>query len=152
MKKIFNEFKAFISRGNVVDLAVGMIVGSAFTSIVNSLVNDVVMPLISILTGGLDFTAWNIVIGSGENAPTVYLGNFIAEIVNFLIVAAVIFAVVKALNTMHEMAKKPEEPAEPEAPTVKTCPYCLSEIKIEARRCAFCTSLLDGNALLEESE
>ena len=136
MKGFINEFKTFIARGNVMDMAVGMVIGAAFTTIVNSLVNDIIMPLISILTGGINFDAWNITIGTGETAPVVCLGTFVAAILNFIIVAFVIFLVVKAFNKLRK-----EEPAA--APTTKKCPHCCSEIPIEAHKCPHCTSDLD---------
>lgn len=141
-KGFIAEFKEFISRGNVMDMAVGVIIGGAFQAIINSLVNDVVMPLISVLTGGLDFTAWKIVMGSGENAPVLAYGNFITAVINFLLMALVIFTFIKVMNNLAAKAKKkPEEvPAEP---TTKECPFCKSEIAIEATRCPHCTSQLD---------
>ena len=138
MKKFISEFKEFISRGNVMDLAVGMIIGSAFTSIVNSLVTDVIMPLISVLTGGISFDNWKVVLGSGDAAPVLNLGTFLAQVLNFIIIAFVIFTVVKALNKLHELGHKPVE----EVKTTKICPYCKSEISIEATRCPHCTSEL----------
>ncbi|MGI6041201.1 MAG: large conductance mechanosensitive channel protein MscL [Candidatus Alectryocaccobium sp.] len=144
MKKLINEFKAFISRGSVIDLAVGMVIGAAFTAIVASLVNDIIMPLISIITGGISFEQWNISLGAGEEAPVLALGAFIAAVINFIIVAFVIFMVVKAINKFHEKIKKEEDAAEP---TTKECPYCLSQIPIKATKCAHCTS-----DLLEETE
>ena len=141
-KGFIAEFKEFISRGNVMDMAVGVIIGGAFQAIINSLVNDMVMPLISVLTGGLDFTAWKIVMGSGENAPVLAYGNFITAVINFLLMALVIFTFIKVMNNLAAKAKKkPEEvPAEP---TTKECPFCKSEIAIEATRCPHCTSQLD---------
>lgn len=106
MKKFFDEFKAFISRGSVIDLAVGIIIGSAFTAIVTSLVNDIIMPLISVITGGISFNQWNITLGSGENAPVLAIGTFIAAVLNFIIIAFVIFMLVKSINTLHEKTKK----------------------------------------------
>ncbi len=138
MKKFFAEFKEFISRGNVMDLAVGMIIGSAFTAIVNSVVNDLVMPLISMITGGLDFSQWNIALASGDEAPMLALGNFVSAVINFLIIAIVIFCVVKSLNKMQKMVKREEE--KPAEPTTKKCPYCKSEIAIDATKCPHCTS------------
>ena len=91
MKAFLKEFRKFISKGNVIDMAVGIIIGSAFTAIVNSLVNDVMMPLLSILTGGLDFTALCIVLGEGEDAATLNYGAFVAAVINFLLIAFVIF-------------------------------------------------------------
>jgi large conductance mechanosensitive channel len=140
MKKLISEFKEFISRGSVVDLAVGIIIGSAFTAIVTSLVNDVIMPLISLITGGLDFSMWNIALTSDPEGPVFAMGSFIAAVINFIIVAFVIFMLVKALNKFNR--KKDEAPA---APTTKKCPYCLSEIPIEATKCAHCTSVLPAD-------
>ena len=132
MKKFFSEFKTFISRGNVVDMAVGVIVGGAFGKITNSLVNDVVMPAVSMLMGGIDFTAWKIVLKEAvtemgadgvlvETAPEIAVkyGNLIAVIVDFLILAFAVFCMVKVINSMREKAealkKKEEEAAPPPA-------------------------------------
>ena len=115
---ILQEFKAFISRGNVIDMAVGVIIGSAFTAIVNSLVNDVVMPVISVITGGVDSTDWKWVItpGTEEIAEcAVRYGQFIQNIINFLLIAIVVFVMVKLINSLHRK-KKEEKPAEPPAP------------------------------------
>lgn len=123
------------------DLAVGVIIGGAFQSIVNSLVNDIVMPVISIITGGLDFSAWKIMLSEGENAASINYGNFITAVINFLIMAFVIFCFVKFMNSLNEkLTKKPEEA--PAAPTTKVCPFCKSEVNIEATRCPHCTSEL----------
>ncbi len=121
-KKFFGEFKEFISRGNVIDLAVGLIIGSAFTAIVTSLVNDIVMPLIGALFGGIDFTSLRWVIreaSEGVEEASLNYGNFIQQIVNFLLIALVIFSVVKAMNAFREkMTKaKEEEPEAPEEPS-----------------------------------
>ena len=140
-KGFIGEFKTFIARGNVMDLAVGVIIGGAFQAIVNSLVNDIVMPAISIVTGGLDFSEWKIMLSEGENAASINYGNFITAILNFLIMAFVIFCFVKFMNGLNEkMAKKPEEA--PKAPTTKVCPFCKSDVKIDAIRCPHCTSEL----------
>ncbi|MCQ2500169.1 MAG: large conductance mechanosensitive channel protein MscL [Lachnospiraceae bacterium] len=141
MKKFFGEFKEFISRGNVMDLAVGMIIGAAFTAIVNSVVNDIVMPLISMITGGLDFTKWNIALAAGEEPPMLALGNFVSAVINFVIIAIIIFLIVKSMNKMQKMVAKKEE-EKPAAPTTKVCPFCKSEIAIDATRCPHCTSEL----------
>ncbi len=138
MKSFMKEFKEFISRGNVMDMAVGIIIGGAFTAIVTSLVNDILMPLIAGIFGGLDFSSWVLKIGESS----INIGTFVAAIVNFLIVAFVIFSIIKAMNKAASIAKKPEEEA-PAAPTTKICPYCKSEINIEAVRCPACTSLLE---------
>ena len=139
MKEFWKEFKTFISRGSVMDMAVGIIIGGAFTAIVNSLVNDLVMPLLSILTGGFDFTKLSVVLGSGEGAATLNYGLFISAVINFLLIAFVIFCLIKSINKMKDKIAKKEE----ESPTVKVCPYCKSEISIDATRCPHCTSQLD---------
>lgn len=145
MKSFIKEFKTFISRGNVLDMAVGVIVGGAFTAIVTSLVNDIIMPLVSILTGGFDFTALCITLGEGEGAATLKYGAFISAIINFLIVAFVIFSVIKAINKM-----RPKKEVAPAAPTTKECPYCKSQIAIEAIRCPHCTSELECSDIEEK--
>ena len=139
MKKFWAEFKTFISRGSVMDMAVGIIIGGGFTAIVNSLVNDLVMPLLSVLTGGYDFTKLSVVLGSGDNAATLNYGLFISAVINFLLIALVIFCLIKGINKMKDKIKKNEE----EDPTTKICPFCKSEIDIEATRCPHCTSQLD---------
>lgn len=135
MKKFFAEFKAFISRGNVMDMAVGVIIGGAFTAIVNSLVNDLINPLLGLITGGMDFSSLSIVFGEAEFK----YGSFISAIISFLLIALVLFSIIKAMNKLH--FKKKEEA--PPAPTTKKCPFCKSEIDIEATRCPHCTSLLE---------
>lgn len=141
MKGFFGEFKKFISRGNVMDMAVGVIIGGAFTAIVTSLVNDVLMPVLSLITGGMDFSSMCLVLGSGETPATLNYGNFIAAVINFLLVAFAVFCMVKALNAAKDkVVKKPEEA--PKAPTTKKCPYCMSEVDINATRCPHCTSEL----------
>ena len=145
------EFKEFIMRGNVIDLAVGVIIGGAFQAIVNSLVNDIIMPVISLLTGGIDFTSWFISLDGNKyetlaaaqeaGASVLAFGSFISAILNFLIMSFVIFMLVKGINKVRTIGKK-EEPAEEEAPTTKECPFCRSEIAIEATRCPHCTSEL----------
>ncbi len=134
MKTFIKEFKEFISRGNVMDMAVGVIIGGAFTAIVNSLVNDVVMPLLSLLTGGFDFSALCIILGEGEDAATLNYGAFISAVINFMLIAFVIFLVIKVINKFSRKKK-----AEPAAAT-KECPFCKEIIALEARRCPHCTS------------
>ena len=149
MKGFIGEFKKFISRGNVMDLAVGVIIGGAFQAIVSSLVNDIVMPVISLITGGLDFSAWKIMLSEGENAASINYGNFITAVINFLIMAFVIFCFVKFMNSLNEkLVKKPE--AEPAAPTTKICPFCKSEVNIDATRCPHCTSVLEEKEALAQ--
>ena len=143
MKKFFNEFKKFIMRGNVLDMAVGVIVGGAFTAIVTSLNKDVLTPLLSVILGGTDFTALQVVLGSGEEAPILAYGNFITAVINFLITALTVFCLVKIINTVSEKMTKKKEEA-PAAPTTKKCPYCKSDIAIEATRCPHCTSQLEA--------
>lgn len=122
MKKSFiQEFKAFISRGNVIDMAVGIIIGSSFTAIVTSLVNDVVMPVIGVVIGGINFSdlKWVLKPGTEEIAEVaIKYGSFIQAIINFLLIALVVFTIVKMINKMRDMAAKKEEekPAEPAAP------------------------------------
>ena len=136
MKKFIEEFKKFISRGNVMDMAVGVIIGGAFTAIVNSLVNDVMMPILSLITGGLDFSNLCIALGEAEGAATLNYGSFIAAVINFLLIAMVIFIMIKAVNKF--IGKKEEAPA-----TTKECPYCKQKIAIKATRCPHCTSQLE---------
>ncbi len=135
MKKFMEEFKKFIARGNVMDMAVGVIIGGAFTAIVNSLVNDILMPVLSLITGGMDFTHLCIVLGKGEEAATLNYGAFLAAIINFLLIALVIFFLIKCIN---KMAPKKEKAPE----TTKTCPYCREKVDKKATRCPHCTSEL----------
>lgn len=136
MKNFMNEFKKFICRGNVMDMAVGIIIGGAFTAIVNSLVNDIINPLLG-LFGGMNFDqlVWNI---TGE--VTLAYGKFITAIINFLIMAFVIFMLVRTMNKVSDKYGKKEEP---KAPITKKCPYCKTDIAIDATRCPHCTSQLD---------
>jgi large conductance mechanosensitive channel len=130
------EFKEFISRGNVMDMAVGIIIGGAFTAIVTSLVEDIITPIIGMI-GGFDFSSFVVTV----NNSNIAVGNFINAVINFLLIAFVLFSIIKAMNKAASVVKKPEEEAE-EAPTTKMCPYCKSEIAIEATRCPHCTSQL----------
>ena len=140
-KGFASEFKKFIMRGNVMDMAVGVIVGGAFTSIVTSLNKDILTPLLG-LFGGMDFTHLTLPLGEGEEAPVLMYGNFITAIINFLITALVIFCLIKFINVLSDkLTKKKEE--EKTEPTTKECPYCKSAIAIEATRCAYCTSQLE---------
>ena len=142
---MLEEFKKFAMRGNVVDMAVGIIIGAAFGKIVSSLVSDVIMPPIGKLMGNVDFAGLFINLGDvpyatlvaaqEAGAPTINYGTFINTVLNFLIVAFSIFMVIKGMNAM----KKTEEEA-PAEPTSKECPECLSEIPIAAKRCKFCAT------------
>lgn len=135
MKKFFSEFKSFISKGNVIDLAVGVIIGGAFQAIVSSFTGDIVSPLLGLFTN-VDFSSKVAMIGDVE----LRYGAFITAVINFLIMALVVFAFLKALRGAEKMVKKEEAPP---APTTKKCPYCFSEIDIKATRCPHCTSMLE---------
>jgi large conductance mechanosensitive channel len=148
---MLKEFRDFIARGNVVDLAVAVIIGAAFGAIVSSFVKDIVMPIISLLTGGIDFTNWFIPLKPGTTfatlkaaqeagVATINIGIFVNAIITFLIVAFAMFLVVKSINRM----KKPAPAAPAAAPTTKDCPYCFTAISIKATRCPNCTSELKG--------
>ncbi len=137
---MIKEFKEFIASGNVMAMAVGIIIGGAFTLIVTSLVDDIINPIISLFTGGIDFSSLKIMLGSGENAASVNYGNFIMVIINFLIIAFVIFMMVRAMNRYQEKMKKGEE----EALTTKACPYCKETVDIEAVKCPHCTADIDS--------
>jgi large conductance mechanosensitive channel len=151
---MWKEFKEFVLRGNVIDLAVGIVIGAAFGAIVKSLVEDVIMPPIGLLLGGIDFANIYAVLKSGTpagpyaaladakaaGAVTMNFGVFINTLISFLIIAFVIFLLVRTINRMR---RKAEEPAP--APSTKECPFCLSSIPIKATRCAHCTSELPAN-------
>ena len=140
MNGFMKEFKEFIAKGNVMDMAVGVIIGGAFTAIVNSLVGNIIQPFITLITGG----------GAGVgglqipvNEETVIdFGAFISAIINFLIVAWIVFLMVKALNKMQDMAKKDEEPEAPAEPA-PVCPHCLEEVKPGATRCPHCGGTIE---------
>lgn len=140
MKKFFEEFKKFISRGNVIDLAVGVIIGGAFTGIVNSLVKDIIMPIIGILTGGIDFAALSFSI---LNVP-INIGSIITAIINFLLIALVLFIMIK---TIEKVYNKNEE-ARKEL-SIK-CPDCLMDVDKDAKRCPYCTSYITPVIIEEE--
>jgi len=131
---MWKEFREFVMRGNVLDLAVGVIIGGAFGKIVGSLVNDILMPLIGLLLGGIDFSGLAITVGSAQ----VKYGSFIQTIIDFLIIAFVIFMIVRGANSL----KRQPPPAPVAAPTTKDCPYCFSTVSIKATRCPNCTSEL----------
>lgn len=130
---MFKEFRDFVMRGNVLDLAVGVIIGGAFGKIVASLVGDILMPLIGLLMGGINLSERAITIGNAS----VKWGTFVQNIIDFLVIALVIFLIVKAANNF----TKPKQAA---APTTRECPYCKSSINIKATRCPECTSQLEG--------
>lgn len=151
IKNMVSEFKKFIMRGNVIDMAVGIIIGGAFTKIVNSMVADILMPPLGLLLGKVDFSNWFVVIKQGTEkagpyttmeaaqaagATTMNIGLFLNAIISFLIVAFCIFILIKGINKLN--APKKEEAPVPV--TTKKCPYCCSEIALEATRCPNCTS------------
>lgn len=150
---MLKEFKEFALRGNVVDMAVGIIIGAAFGTIVNSLVSDILMPPIGIISGNVDFSSLFIVLKEGKipgpyispaaakaaGAVTINYGIFVNTIISFLIVAFAVFLLVRNINKL-----KRQEEAPPTVVTTKECPYCLSIIPIKAIRCAHCTSELKG--------
>jgi len=151
--KIFKEFKEFAMRGNMIDMAVGIVIGAAFGAIVSSLVADIIMPPIGMALGDLDFSNlfWvmkdveptagpyaTIQAAHDAGAVTFNYGKFILTLINFLIIALSVFMMVRVINKMHR-----HKEAAPSKPTTKECPYCKSSIAIEASRCAFCTSQLE---------
>jgi len=153
MKRIWNEFKEFAVKGNAVDLAVGVIIGAAFGSVITSLVKDVIMPPISVLSGGLDFSSKFVVLRAAKDGSAAFntpadaakagaitwnYGNFITLVINFLIVAAAIFLLVRLINQLRRPAEKP--------PDQKECPACAMKIPIKATRCPHCTSELSEAA------
>lgn len=136
MKKFMKEFKEFISRGNVMDMAVGVIIGGAFTGIVSSLVEDIINPLLG-LFGGMNFDQFSVTL---MGTVTLNYGKFITAVINFLIMALVVFLIVRTMNKASaQFAPKKE----PEAPKTKKCLYCKSDIAIDATRCPHCTSILE---------
>ena len=151
MKKLIQEFKEFITKGNVLDMAIGVIIGTAFKDIVTSLTDNIISPILGIF-GGVDFSEYKWIIGKKiiDGVPvenSINYGAFITAVINFFIMALIIFLMVKVVAKVGELgrslAKKKEEEAAAEAPTTKICPFCKSEIAIDATRCAHCTSELD---------
>jgi len=150
---MFKEFKEFAMKGNVLDMAIGIVIGGAFGTIVKSLVSDVIMPPIGLLLGGVDFSNLFAIVKQGDpagpyaaladaqaaGAVTVNYGVFFNNVISFLIVALAVFALVKSINAMRR-----EEEAPPAEPTTKDCPFCATEIAIKATRCPNCTSELAG--------
>lgn len=133
IKKFLEEFKAFAMRGNVLDMAIGVVIGAAFGKITTSVVNDIIMPLIGLITGGIDLTQWNILLNSaaveaGADPVTLGIGNLLAVILDFIIVAFAMFLLVKGINKLHSLGKNDEEPA-PEEPDAPTAEELLTEIR-----------------------
>ena len=152
---MLKEFKEFALKGNIMDMAVGVVIGGAFQKIVNSLVNDIIMPAISVLTGNVDFTDMVFTVGDAS----IKYGNFITTIVDFLIIAFSIFLAVKYINKLNKIKelgdlaakldkngkiikRKEQVQEEPKEPETKICPYCLTDVKYHAKRCPHCTSEL----------
>ena len=141
LKGFVKEFKKFAMRGNVIDMAVGIIIGASFGKIVDSLVKDILMPPIGLLLGKVDFSDLKLVLTQGENPVSINYGLFINAIISFLIVAFAVFILIKAINKLQEKMLKEEAKAEAKAePTTKTCPHCCTEIPLKATRCPHCTS------------
>ena len=153
---LIKEFREFATKGNVIDMAVGIIIGGAFGTIVKSVVDDIIMPPVGLLMGGLDFKELHVVLKAAEDgassfatveaakeagAVTLNWGAFVNNTLSFFIVAAAVFVLVKAINKARALAEKPEAAAE-EAPTTQDCPECLSSIPLKAKRCAHCTATL----------
>jgi large conductance mechanosensitive channel len=152
---VWKELRAFIMRGNMVDMAVGIIIGAAFGAIVASLVKDVIMPPIGYITGGVDFTSLFVVLKQGTTPPpypsladaqsagavTINYGVFINSIIVFIIVAVVLFFLIRSVNRMRAQMETPKAVV-PAEPATKECPYCLSKIPLKAKKCAHCTSEL----------
>ncbi len=144
---MLKEFKKFAIKGNMIDLAVGMIIGSAFNKLVSSLVNDMIMPLLGLLTGKIDFAKLYVALDGNQyeslaeaeelGVACFKYGAFIAGLLDFIIMAFVVFLFVKWMNKLRDRSKEPEPV---KAPTTKVCPFCKSEISIEATRCPHCTS------------
>ena len=160
MKKLFANFKSFILKGNVLDLAVGVIIGGAFGAIVNSLVKDILMPPIGMILGKVDFANLFVVLSRDVTLPpnatiemakeagavTWNYGLFINSVISFLIIAVAIFGIVHLLNKLQDEAKNrvlKEAEQTPSEPTEKACPFCFQTIPVKATRCPFCTSTLD---------
>lgn len=149
MKKFLSEFKDFITKGNVLDMAIGVIIGAAFKDIVTSLTENIIQPILDLIVK-TEFGAKLLLKGEGESAVYLEYGQFISAVINFLIMAFIIFLIVKAIkkaeelgNKLVKLGKKEEVAEEPAAPTIKACPFCKSEIAIDATRCPHCTSVLE---------
>lgn len=146
VNRFVKEFKTFIEQGNVVDLAVAVVIGAAFTNIVNSIVQDLIMPLISLMTGGIDFSEMKFVVGVGENAAAFTYGNFISAVIQFLIIALCVFFIIKAIGKLKNGAKKiihKGKNQDVENQQIPVCPFCLEEVKSGASRCPHCAGVFD---------
>ncbi|MBO5997105.1 MAG: large-conductance mechanosensitive channel protein MscL [Alphaproteobacteria bacterium] len=140
---MLKEFKTFALKGNVIDMAVGIIIGASFGKIVDSLVKDILMPPLGMVLGKVDFSDLKIMLGSEKDAPSVNYGAFLNNVISFIIVAFAVFLLIKAINTVRAKMEKAEaKEAAKVAPTEKECPYCCSKIPLAATRCPHCTSEL----------
>ena len=139
MKKFLEEFKDFINQGNVMDLAVAVVIGAAFTAIVNSAVSDLIMPIVGAFTGGIDFSDMKLYLPLGAGDSAIAYGSFINAVIQFIIIAFVVFLIVKALNKARSLTRRSEAAEEMDAPH---CPYCLEEVAEGATRCPHCTAEL----------
>ena len=147
MKKFFSQFKEFINRGNVVDMAVGIMIGAAFKAIVDSLVNDMISPILGLFIRS-DFNNLAVHIFGVD----IKIGSFIMSILNFIIIAFILFIIVKAINSLNDLKKKHDGPKPEPKPTTNTCPFCKSTIDINATRCPNCTSELPEEEVKEENK
>lgn len=152
MKKLLKDFKDFISKGNMIDLAIGVVIGGAFSSVVNSIINNLLMPPLGLLIGNVNFSDLFVVLKGGESLPdgatlqmakdagavTFNYGQFITDLISFVILAFAVFFIVKAVQKLKQEEEVPAEPTE------KTCPFCQKAIPINATRCPFCTSNLES--------
>ncbi|MCB2203013.1 large conductance mechanosensitive channel protein MscL [bacterium] len=160
MKKLLKDFRDFIMRGNVIDLAIGIIIGSAFSTLVNSVVNNLLMPPLGLLIGNVDFKDLFVVLKKGQNAlpadatlqmaqeagaVTFNYGQFLTDVISFVLLAIGVFLIIKGIKALENGFGKSEE-EEKSAPTEKDCPYCHKAIPVEATRCPFCTSQLADSA------
>lgn len=161
MPRFLTEFRDFAVKGNVVDLAVGIIIGSAFTAIVNSLVKDIFTPVLGLITGGINFTNLFFVLKEGAQtagpyttladaqaagAVTINYGIFLNAMISFTLVAMVCFILIRNIHRLRELGARKDEPSEAPAaaPTARNCPYCITPISVDATRCPSCTSVLDS--------
>lgn len=150
MKKVLQEFKDFATRGNVIDMAIGIIIGAAFGKIVTSFVSDILMPPIGLLMGKMDFSSLflnmsgksysSLSEAKAAGAATLNYGIFINTLIDFIIIAFVIFLLIKQINRL----TRKEQPKSAASPTTKECPYCMSVINLKAKRCPYCTSVIEA--------
>lgn len=157
MKKFFKEFRDFISKGDVLSMAVGIIIGAAFTAIVTALTTNILNPILNTIIGGISFDNMKVDIklpwvksmvesGKLEAYPTINFGAFLSAVITFLVTAFTLFLIIKGFNSAKKLTEKKQEEEATAAPTTKICPHCMSEIHIDATRCPHCTSELEDKA------